>query len=305
MRKLVLLLLLLQGPLHAQTVWAPSGTTWMYAMWSHWTSSAYTVAMTVTGDSLIHDVPCRRITVEPSMCTYFDFQGSTPHLFTYASGDSVFWYDAIGDAFRLLVPFDAVPGSSWRVPLPTEPDPVHCDTAVFTVDAVDAIEVDGQSLRRIHVSQELIAGTGTFVLPQSTGTFTERMGHGFFLLPWLMNCADADVPTGLACYSDPDLSWPDPHVDCSVWQGMKAPSTRDRFTVTPDPVERSTPFTVRIDRTLETGARIDVIDAMGRVRRSEPWTALQGRMTLTEPGAYLLLLRNNGKPVDVRRVVVY
>lgn len=305
MRTFVLLLMLLQGHLHAQTVWAPPGTTWMYSMWSYWTSSTYTNQMAVTGDSLIHDVPCQRITVEPSMCTYFDFQGFSPHLFTYASGDSVFWYDAVSDAFRLLVPFDAVAGSSWRIPVPIDTDPLYCDTAVFTVDAVEVIEVDGQSLRRLHVSQEFAPGTLSVLFMQSTGTFTERMGHSYFMLPWILGCADADIPNGLTCYSDPDLSWPDPEVDCSVWQGVKAPSAGARFTIAPDPVERGTPFTIRIDRSLEAGARIDVIDAMGRVCRTEPWAALHGRMTLAEPGAYLLLLRNNGKPVDVRRVVVY
>lgn len=306
MRKILLLLMLLQGHLHAQTVWAPPGTTWMYSMWSHWTSSAYAVQMSVTGDSLVHGVPCQRITVEPTACTYFDFPGFSPYLFTYASGDSVFWYDAAGEAFRLFVPFDAVAGSSWRVPVPIATDPLAYDTALFTVDAAEVIEVDGHALRRLHVSQTFTSEAPTnVILPEGTGVFTERMGHDYFLLPWILGCLDADVPTGLVCYSDPDLSWPDPQVDCSVWQGVKAPSAEARFIVAPDPVERGTPFTIRIDRSLEVGARIDVIDAMGRVRRTDPWAALHGRMTLADPGTYLLLLRNNGKPVDVRRVVVY
>lgn len=287
----VLLLSVLLGlPAMAQTTWAPVGATWIYSISSYWSGGSYEDRMTVAADTLIHGLPCQRIDMDQSLCASMWITST----YMRSSGDSVFWYDSVNDSLRLLVPFDALPGASWRVP-------VYGDTAIFTVNSVDVMEFDGQQLRQLHVSQEFTVG---IFLTWDTGIFTERLGNAYFMLPWISGCSDSDMPGGLICYSDPEFSWPDPAVDCATWSGIQEKRSAPQFDVWPNPVDRSAPIWIKVDRTLGSTANIDLVDPLGRVQKCGSIGSMQGKLRIDEPGTYLLVLRVKGQAVAHRRLVV-
>lgn len=299
-------LLFLTIVLQAQTTFAPVGATWTYDVYNPWGGSISPVSFTATGDTVIHDVTCQRIDLGGQVpCTYFHFQGSYPHLFTCTSGDSVFWFDRISDTFRLLAPFDAQPGSSWQITLPSDMgDPSVSDIAQFTVTAVQTIDVDGQALRRLRVSQAFITNNGYLRFPTGTGTFTERLGHEFFMIPWLMQCADAPTPTSLTCYSDPDMSWPDPDTPCGTTTGIADQAHEATWSVTPTLIEAGQAIRVSATTPSSTRAHWQVTDVLGRKLQEGAFQGSSQALMLERSGTFLITVWTDRGEVLSQRVVV-
>lgn len=292
MRLFLLLTVVLNTALNAQTIFAPVGATWVYSIYDYWDDNNYESTAIAIGDTSINGRPCRTIQTES-----FDCNPLMPYmnrLFTYTSGDSVFWYDQVSGSFRLLVPFNIGVGGSWQIPLDN-------DTVVVTVNAVDTANFNGVDLRRLHVSQATIHMA---YMVEPDAIWTERFGNSLYLVPWRYDCSDADVPIEHVCYSDSALSWPNNSVSCAIWMAQVEVSSAPRLSITPSIAQRDQTVLLQIDRNTGPQVNFNVIDALGRLVFSNHLEGIRATLQFSVSGTYFVVLTENGRQIVHQRVLI-
>ena len=177
------------------------GATWYY-------SRVYVVPGPITegyvqivsdGDSIIHGKLCNRLHVNmPILCG--DGQGTK---FTYYSNDSVYFYEPAYDSFQLLYCMNVSIGDSWSIRVPDMNDE---DTISVHVNSTDIVSINGEPLKRLHVSY--VTQFDNMSNFSYDSEIIERIGdtrYMFNLFPeWSYTCDESYI-SGLRCYEDPNM----------------------------------------------------------------------------------------------------
>ena len=119
--------------------------------------------------------------------THYDRDEETEvtHEYIYETGNRVYWWNKDLQEFTLLYDYNAEPGDEWEIKVGTESIIVH-------VDNVDVFEYDGETFKRLYISDinhifdgEIVVGFG-----HMTSFFPER----------LMRDTEGFRVDGLRCY---------------------------------------------------------------------------------------------------------
>ena len=159
--------------------------------------------------------------------THYDRDEPTivTHEYIYEEGNIVYWWNKDLEEFTTLYDYNAEPGDEWEIKVGTESIIVH-------VDDVDIFEYDGETHKRLYISDagdifngEIVMGFG-----HMTSFFPEK----------LMNQGRGFRVDGLRCYWVEDaLLYHNGDEDCdaihSVLQGTNEPSDNAAFAVYPNP----------------------------------------------------------------------
>jgi hypothetical protein len=151
------------------------------------------------GDSIINGKLCNRLHVNmPILCG--DGQGTK---FTYYSNDSVYFYEPAYDSFQLLYCMNVSVGDSWSIRVPDLNDE---DTISVHVNSTDIVNINGVSLKRLHVSY--VTQFDNMSNFSYDSEIIERIGdtrYLFNLFPEWSHTCDESYISGLRCYEDPNM----------------------------------------------------------------------------------------------------
>lgn len=193
----------------AQADFAPVGAQWTYDYYDAWHEGYQT--LTVTGDTLINGLACRRIAWEQYFSSISGAGTGANYLqrgerFIYPGADSVFYYDAVQDTLLLLFPRKLSVGDRFAVPYPSTHALYGLVPAMETsVIGLDSMQVSIHGRDTIWERLELRTNCGlTDVGVFSPKYFTNEIGPLFFLLNNELEC---DYPEyvhnwALRCYED-------------------------------------------------------------------------------------------------------
>lgn len=305
MKKTLLSLLFLSAALAlpAQQEFAPIGAVWHYSanIYSLQTPLIF-LRLEAVSDTVVQGRICRKL----AQTNIFGWPDSCFYL--HQQGDSIWFYNPSVDDFDLLYAFNAQPGDEWTHRAPGTPFSPPTERS-FRVDAVSMTTINGRELRRLHISSlphdyylpistEVVDVIGSFhFLLYSFDSFTGMLFDGVYEGPW---------PTGLRCYSDPELGMYETGIASSCeWQGT---STREALAepegirVFPNPAAGA--FTVE---NLRPGlVSFDVIDLHGRAiwRGQSAGGRTEIAAGLLAPGMYHLAFREEGRWIGRVRVVI-
>ncbi len=240
--------------------------------------------MTVVGDTVINDHPCSILAFP-----YTEAYPSGPSMqdttlvFMNLKNDSLLFRTAEDSSFKLLMDFNASPGSSWTIPLMAiwSGEELH-DTITYTVLATDTLWYDGQPLKRVHYHAH---ASGMLYFTEYVGQFVERIGDLTYLFPWGVQwVSDGASITRLLCYSDPSFSWPAPNVPCQIW--LNSPDQlAETFLIRP--TVNTTGLTFYLETEVPQGL-IQVHDASGRKSLELRISSTQSSFHLERSGLYIV-----------------
>jgi|GEM_PF-3583237 len=282
------------------TVFAPIGARWVYeASWvspppfndPHWMYPVY-----VTGDTVIAGRTCSIVHFPAG--TDCMFPGMELDVYTHVSGDSVFRYDPNTGVSDLIMAFNAQPGDGWSVPVNTW-DGQPFDTMNYLVASTDTLLVQGHALRRLNwTAHSQLGNVGVF----TEGRSAERFGDMNYMFSWVI-CSDGTGMGPLLCYSDPEIQWPAPGVNCGTWLALPEVE-HPHMHVSPTLVERGAPITVSTDAPPADRARVEVLDLLGRTVDRVPVMASATTVTVDNSGVFVIVLRTPDRPLARQRIVV-
>lgn len=243
MKKSILLslILLISTCLNAQ-VWIDTGAKWTYDYWN--VSEGGTYTFTYTNDTLILGKHCQEIEIVKYEYVYDQFGEIHSFVipvgsnYTYASGDSVFYYS--NDSFFLMYDFSASIGDTWVVGVNQFGS---CeDTAMVRVTQTGTVNINGFQLRTITletISDSFIGLTGTCVerFGNETHNYPEN-GYGPF--PGIQNCGSAVIDYNVydfRCFTDNTFGTYNPrNIACDTLTGLYETET-SIFGFYPNPTE--------------------------------------------------------------------
>lgn len=228
-------------------------------------------------------------------------------IYTHESNDSVYWYDEAGDAFRLLIPFNAQAGDEWMVPVahPWQPGSM-LDTVIYHVDSVSQVTINGTPLRKLFVTRSTLDPLSG-LWAWDSGSIIERLGDLLYLMPWLMTtCSDGFEVSGLVCYEDTEISWLNPlYTQCDLGVDTDEPILAPEFTVAPNPVDQGDAVRINMSGNPMGNARMEVMDATGRRIATAPVRAQMTEVTMPGSGLFLIIVDDGSGHISTKQVVVY
>lgn len=307
MRASLLLQLLLPFALSGQTIWAPLGARWTYLTefgQPPWTGGYGSYTITAAGDTMINGRTCSVLDLPSGLdCGFPGVWTVLTQVYTYSSGDSVFWYNPYSDSFDLLFAFDVHANDQWRIPFAIDLGDVWLfDTLTYTVSALDTVSISGTLARRITYG---LTAQGTIFAVSSQGQIVERLGDLAYMFPWRYNgCSDGTFEGPLLCYSDPNFNWPVPEVPCDIWLGS-ADHRRPELKIFPTVIERGGSITVSMKDLLPSAFEIEILDPLGRLIRAQTANTPVTYMAIDQPGAFVLVARSEKGILGVQRIVVH
>ena len=170
----------------------------------------------VNGDTLIEGVNCTKMRTDhiysiPSPDEPNEFETFfVREEYLHFNGDSLFWWKE--DEFRLLLCFSCDVGDSWY-PLKINELNQDCDSTGITLAQKDSVEYNNVWYRRIRIETPNWETSPFFW----EGIFDERTFSRDYFYPEYTVCGSIVewLMFSFMCYSDGDLSLPEPNGDCS------------------------------------------------------------------------------------------
>lgn len=259
----------------AQTVFAPAGAKWYYSFPSDDTADLY-VLLESEKDTTIQGYDCKKIKrtdyrlyAGPNSSPYYDTTAGES-LYTYVSGDTVFYYHNIFEQFVPLYFFNVTVGDTLGFYIP--PD-TFCyypsmDDSLFyaSVDSVDTVHVSNVPLRRIQQVYGIVMGNPDFFV---MGSYMERTGalHDFMINHNCNNTIPEVSYPVLRCYSDGDIYYNIGSRPCDdLWVSISGISSPwNDIEIYPNPAQS----VVHIGNTLcPYDLDVKMYDAMGRLYKT-------------------------------------
>lgn len=229
---LLVLCLVLQLLVRAQMPWAPDGAIWHYK-YSGMCLYGYT-KITVEGDTLIQDIPCRRLRVVTTAANGCQnhaccFTVNDWFEYTYADNDRVYRWN--GSSFVPHFDFSLEVGDTYTL----EPM-LDCEEGTVVVTETGSIELNGHNLRYYDIAMQSDPNYTSF----QGGRIIERMGvigQGF-----LFNQAGCMIDIGgmspFRCYKDDEFGQYTEFNDaCEFILSVDETATLAKITVYPNPVQ--------------------------------------------------------------------
>jgi hypothetical protein len=159
------------------------GNEWYYEIQNENGSITYQY-MYQAGDTIVQDEPTHILV---KINTLYDkgFHEEITHEYVYERDGKVYWWNKTLGEFTVLYDFNAEAGDQWEIKVGTESLMMH-------VDAVEYIEFEGRTYRKLHVSDpdDLFSGDIVCGIGHLTSFFPER----------LMDNGDGIRVEGLRCY---------------------------------------------------------------------------------------------------------
>ncbi len=269
-----------------------------------WSGGYGSYTITAVGDTMINGTACSVLDLPSGLdCGFPGVWAPVTQVYTYSSGDSVFWYDPYSDSFDLLFAFNAQANDQWRIPFALDLGDVWLmDTLTYVVSAVDVVPILGVDSRRITyqwTSQGIIFDLG------GQGQIVERFGDLAYMFPWRNTaCSDGTFEGPLLCYSDPEFNWPEPGVPCEVWLGSEGHHQPD-LRIFPTVLERGEVITVLTGELEPAALDIQIMDLTGRIVKTHVANAPVSYLDVDEAGAFLLTVRSGQGVLVVQRILVH
>jgi hypothetical protein len=321
--KSVILTLLLGATsfLPAQSVsWTAPGNAWTYSG-TGWVQANRPHQLYVDRDTVIDGLNATILeqrSDDPYSAYNFDaFPYPHDTIIVRQEGDKFYQY--LDTAFRVLYDFSLKLGDTVSIYVPVALRNQNPDIAfaVYLVDSVETITVDGRELRgqywREISSPSYISGS------LAGGWRYELLGTVWsYLLPYGGFFCDGSCPIFLRCFSSPGgdggagLTYEDPNFPfpCdTVISSLREPDISHLVRIGPNPLRAGRSLDVRLDATLAAEeARIMLIDAAGR-QIAAPITRRSDGLTLHLPahapsGLYTLVLQLPKGRAALRLVVL-
>ena len=176
------------------------------------------------------------------------------HEYIYEEGNMVYWWNKDLEEFTLLYDYNAETGDEWEIKVGTESITVH-------VDGVDIFEYDGDTFKRLYISDvgnifngEIVVGFG-----HMTSFFPEK----------LMNQGKGFRVNGLRCYWVEDaLLYHNGEEDCdaihSELQEIVEPTGDATFAVYPNPTNNVLYVETRLIASLPGTIKYRIINLTGQ-----------------------------------------
>lgn len=289
-------------------MWCPPGATWVYAYSQTYPAASGIITLRYVRDTTVLGLPAQLIT---SVRSYSSVANAQPPFSTHVREASLVTR-AVGDRvevlhanmFRTLYDFAALPGASWITPA------LHCAPTLVVqvvVDSVGSQALGGRALRWLRV--HLNSTAGVRMADRWYGRIYEQVGSaGAYMLPGAaQSCLNFEPPGmgPLLTYSasnQPPLRYN--YLASALVLGQTAARAEAAgFAVFPNP--SAGPLTVRLPAATAPGARLQLLDMVGRcVWQSTVPGNNQLDFSNVTGGCYALRLQRAGQPDLVQRVVL-
>ncbi len=196
--------------------WAPIGATWHYEVRYAFSPVVNCLALEVVKDTIINDITARFIEGK-----LYQFEEDTipatdvydqGNIILHQKGDSIYYYRE--NKFELLYDFSLEVGDTMNIvtPAPYNPNYVADTMIQIVIDSVEKVVVGNDTLRKqvFHMTSKFDSYYGF------SGTFIEKIGDLYFLLPVDDLLCDNFCPLPLRCYQDNSLFYKQWEVECDA-----------------------------------------------------------------------------------------
>jgi hypothetical protein len=208
--------------------WAPTGCVWHYGMIeSYFAGDQGYLRVESIGDTVIHGQQCK-ILHKTRYDAYWHTLTDEGNDYMYSSNDVV--YHFMNDTFYTVYDFNAMPGDTWTVAVPSPSPWFSTDTLVkIIVDSVSTITIQNQILKSLYVHSD--SNEWRFLNP-----IIERIGSMGGMFPFIYGFMDMDIPF-FRCYADTSIFYnrnPSQPCDTVIDDLPEFPEASD-FSIYPNP----------------------------------------------------------------------
>lgn len=183
---------------------APIGSEWFYTERFAFSGDVDYMRFETTRDTVVDGKNCRIITKNgQAWCNW-----RPSEEIVYQDSNIVYFWDTTFNEFQILYDFNSEPGDSWIVKVYDEeyqdsivPD---IDTFVVYVDSISYMDVNGHSLKQMHVTYSVIEETMPYSFNSVISEVLGDLTYMIYFHNYSSLACDINYSGGLRCYED---SW--------------------------------------------------------------------------------------------------
>lgn len=271
--------------------WFELGTTWTYRfeMALDFFGEVHQTTFEVTEEVILNDKDCKKIErLEPENNFLYGCSSLQPPFYVYESNDSIFFANDYDTTFRLAYDFGAEIGDTWIFEVPVE---VFQGITSYetTVTDIQTDQVDGQNVKVLSLSYELIGGEEFSHIGYASAQITEYIGvtEKDFLFPfgdW--NVCDGAFEQELMCFQNSSIDYLNPGYASCFLSAIEENTQMDR-TIFPNPSADIISWDAPIDQ-------LRIYDSQGKLvlhnRQAQNLSFLSVRSL--DSGLYVVVLEN-------------
>lgn len=292
-----LIIIFISSNLIAQE-FAPIGAEWYYTEKFSYSNDIDYIKFTAEKDTIINGRLCKEITKRHQA----ECNGRQNKEYLYSSNDTVFFLDTELNDFQILYVFSAKSGDSWDIEV--KDGEVDIDTIKVAVDSVSTTEINGQNLKKLHVTYFKI---GEYEPEMYSSTIIEKMGDLKYMFnwnPWELIACDMNFPSGLRCYQDLEFGLYSSGIyeSCTYtyeWTSVENESLNYEFKLFPNP---STGL-INIHLETDTEITIEVFDVSGQTMFfKEDVKDKVVDISALQKGFYIVKVKCDNKIIGVKKI---
>ncbi|MBS4055870.1 MAG: T9SS type A sorting domain-containing protein [Bacteroidales bacterium] len=294
-----MIMFVLAGQTQAQG-FAPIGAQWHYTEYFSFSIQVSFLSISVTGDTLINDQLCRKLTYKDQLWCTFHSEA------VYEEDSAVYYYMPQLDTFQLLFDMKAMAGDGWTSIFLTDiSSPGQYDTVRVIVDSTSQIVINGHPLKRMFVSYHNVNPD------YQTLTYSSIIDGKLGDISYLFNLyslsgtiCDANYSGGLRCYQDPEFGFYETGIadSCEYTTAIHEIQGINNMRVFPNPAFKL----VNIVLNTPEQAEVKLIDQQGRVlicQRFESPTSLD--VSNIDTGIYVVVLSPSSGKCQYTKLIIY
>lgn len=279
---------------------APIGAEWHYEELFRFSGATDYIKIASEKDTVILGETCRKITKRHKL--FCNDRPDVEYLFT--RNDTVFFLDTTFNKFQILYDFNAGQNSSWIIE--TRDESMDIDTLTITVDSISTTQINGQSLKIMHV---------TYVKDDENqprtynSTITEKLGDIEYMFNWdhfSFTTCDGNYSNGIRCYQDGSFGLyssglADSCNHASSGIGIEDLNAANLTELFPNPAQDF--LDVRFKN--QSNYVIELFDLNGQIVKSYKDYGSNFKLDLTEVkrGLYLLRVLKENRLVSIKKLI--
>lgn len=277
---------------------APVGAKWYYGEGFAFSPNISYLYIESVGDTIVGGRNCRVLINDDGIdCSFHSML-----YLVFEEDSSVYFYVPQLDTFQTLFDLKSLPGETWQTVFTTDVTS-DLDTVVVLVDSVDFQEINGQILKQLYVTYEIVSGEnwgGSHM--RYPAIITERLGDMEYMFRLFTNRAicDGNYSLGLRCYDDPVMGLYSTGIAPACDFTGIDDGSMERVSIYPNP----TMGFLKVSTAIEHELMVHVIDFIGRevmVRRVRGQQVID--VSYIPNGMYSLRIEREGKLLGVKRFI--
>jgi len=229
--------------------------------------------------------------------------------FIYYSNDSLYHYSPDLDTFQLISCFNSSRGESWDILIKDWDESI--DTVTVTVDSINSILINENTLRQLHVTYSLkdYDSEGSEIQNYDyTSRIIEKIGDVDYFFNFPVNAGlmcDDNYSQGLRCYEDPSFGFYSTGIadSCTYtykWTGIDKKDNDLNFEIYPNP----TSDRIMLKTTIHSEMTIKIYDFSGHMVLVDKMIA-NTELDISElsSGIYFLQLTDSKKIIGLSKII--